>query len=191
MQHFVSVLWMVLFYSWIIFEIVIARVTKTRGGGGGKVLDRGTQLLLWLTIVPAVTACEWLRYVARGEILTAGDWLTTLAVAVMLTALAIRWTAVGKLGKAFSANVAIRSGQRLNTTGMYGWVRHPSYLGLLLVFIAIGIHSHHWVGLAIMVVPAAALLYRIHIEEIALREAFGQEYVEYSKVTKRLVPGIY
>lgn len=191
MQHIASELWMVLFYSWIIFEIVIARVTKTRRGGDGKVKDRGTQLLLWLTIVPAVTACEWLRYVARGEILTAGDWLTTLAVAVMLAALAIRWSAVWNLGKAFSANVAIRSGQRLNTTGMYGWVRHPSYLGLLLVFAAIGIHSRHWIGMALMAVPTAALIYRIHVEEIALREAFGAEYAEYSRVTKRLVPGIY
>ena len=39
--------------------------------------------------------------------------------------------------------------------------------------------------------PAAALLYRIHVEERALTEAFGAEYVQYSQVTKRLVPGIY
>jgi protein-S-isoprenylcysteine O-methyltransferase Ste14 len=41
------------------------------------------------------------------------------------------------------------------------------------------------------VFPTAALLYRIHVEEIALTGAFGEDYVEYSRVTKRLIPGIY
>jgi protein-S-isoprenylcysteine O-methyltransferase Ste14 len=29
------------------------------------------------------------------------------------------------------------------------------------------------------------------VEEIALRDAFGAEYADYSKSTKRLIPGIY
>ncbi len=32
-----------------------------------------------------------------------------------------------------------------------------------------------------MVPTTAALLYRIHVEEIALRDAFGAEYADYSK----------
>jgi protein-S-isoprenylcysteine O-methyltransferase Ste14 len=43
----------------------------------------------------------------------------------------------------------------------------------------------------VVIAPGAALLYRIHVEERALRGAFGEEYVAYSRVTKRLVPGIY
>jgi protein-S-isoprenylcysteine O-methyltransferase Ste14 len=47
-------------------------------------------------------------------------------------------------------------------------------------------------GLAIIVLlPMAALLYRIHVEEAALTGAFGAEYMEYSRRTKRLIPGIY
>jgi protein-S-isoprenylcysteine O-methyltransferase Ste14 len=42
-----------------------------------------------------------------------------------------------------------------------------------------------------VVPPTVALLYRIRIEEAALREAFGEEYVAYSNTTKRLVPGLY
>jgi protein-S-isoprenylcysteine O-methyltransferase len=53
-------------------------------------------------------------------------------------------------------------------------------------------HTRNWVGLAITLVPTtAALLYRIHVEEAALRQAFGQEYSDYSRATKRLIPGIY
>jgi protein-S-isoprenylcysteine O-methyltransferase Ste14 len=43
----------------------------------------------------------------------------------------------------------------------------------------------------VLILPTAALLYRIHVEEMALTEAFGEEYLEYSRTTKRLLPGIY
>jgi protein-S-isoprenylcysteine O-methyltransferase Ste14 len=43
----------------------------------------------------------------------------------------------------------------------------------------------------VVILPTAALLYRIHVEEMALTEAFGPQYLEYSRTTKRLFPGIY
>ena len=71
-------------------------------------------------------------------------------------------------------------------------MRHPSYTGLLIIFVAIGLHTRNWIGLSIVVIPATAvLLYRIHVEETALREAFRDEYESYSRTTKRLVPGLY
>jgi len=61
-----------------------------------------------------------------------------------------------------------------------------------LVFAAVGLHSRNWWGLIATVVPSvAALLYRIHVEEQALSDVFGQEYREYSSTTKRLLPGLY
>ncbi len=88
--------------------------------------------------------------------------------------------------------MAIQDAQQITRTGLYRFVRHPSYLGLLLVFLAIGLHSRNWISFAVVLVPTiAALLYRIHVEETALAEAFGEEYVAYSKATKRLVPGVY
>ncbi len=111
---------------------------------------------------------------------------------VLAAALAIRWTAIITLGKSFSANVAIHQSQKVHRTGLYRVVRHPSYLGLLLVFLAIGLHSRNWIGFAVVLLPTtAALLYRIHVEEAALNLALGDEYAEYSRVTKRLIPGVF
>ncbi len=71
-------------------------------------------------------------------------------------------------------------------------VRHPSYSGLLLVFLAVGLWTRNWLSLAIFVVPPMlALLYRMDVEEWALREAFGTECEEYSQETKRLIPEVY
>jgi len=118
--------------------------------------------------------------------------LKTAGLIVLVVALIIRWTAILTLGKAFSSNVAIRDSQQLNRSGLYSLVRHPSYLGLVLVFLAIGLHSRNWLSFAIVLIPTtAALLYRIQVEEAALLRAFGEEYVAYSKATKRLIPGIY
>jgi protein-S-isoprenylcysteine O-methyltransferase Ste14 len=77
-------------------------------------------------------------------------------------------------------------------TGLYRWMRHPSYTGLILIFLAAGLHTHNWISFLIITIPTtAALLYRIHVEEIALREHFGEEYIAYSRETRRLIPGIY
>lgn len=118
--------------------------------------------------------------------------LKTTGLAVLIIALVIRWSAIFTLGKFFSSNVAILDSQKLNRSGLYRFIRHPSYLGLLLVFLAIGLHSRNWLSFAIVLAPtAAALLYRIHVEESALLQAFGTEYVSYCKSTSRLIPGLY
>jgi protein-S-isoprenylcysteine O-methyltransferase Ste14 len=119
-------------------------------------------------------------------------WLTVTAIAILVAGLAIRWTAILSLGKAFSANVAIRDSQTVYRSGLYRLVRHPSYSGLLLVFAAIALDERNWLAASVVMVPTtAALLYRIHVEEAALHEAFGAQYGSYSSTTKRLIPGIY
>jgi len=186
-----AILWTSFYWAWVASEVVIAVATRT-GKSGGQVRDRGSQLILWMVIVISVTACEWMRRTMPANMFGRAAWLKTASVLVLVAALAIRWTALFTLGKSFSANVAIRESQKLMRSGLYRMVRHPSYLGLLMVFVAIGIHSRNWISLVAAMVPTtAALIYRIHVEEIALRDAFGNEYVEYGRTTKRLVPGVY
>jgi protein-S-isoprenylcysteine O-methyltransferase Ste14 len=186
-----SSFWSFLFYLWIGLEIVISVATRT-GKDDGKVSDRGSQLLLWIVIVSSITACEWLRRILPPSIPDGDHWLKPASVILLAIGLLVRCVAILSLGKAFSANVAIRDSQKMNRAGLYGVVRHPSYLGMLIIFFAIGLHSRNWLCLAIAVVPTtAALLYRIHVEEAALQQAFGEEYVIYSRETKRLIPGIF
>jgi protein-S-isoprenylcysteine O-methyltransferase Ste14 len=188
---YVSGLWTWLYWGWVASEVLIAVATRTRHGQG-KVKDRGTQVLLWIVIVASVTAAVWISYVVPAPMFHRAHWLRLTGLLILAVGLVIRWTAVWNLGSAFSANVAIRETQRVRTTGLYRYVRHPSYLGLVLIFLAIGIYSRNWISLTIVLVPPTlGLIYRIQVEEGALREAFGEEYVAYSRNTKRLVPGVY
>ena len=178
-------------YAWLIFEVVVVLLTRTRRGEG-KIGDRGSMLALWLSIMISVTAATWIGEARPRDFLVHAPWVRPVCLSILTAGFLLRLTAILSLGRAFSVNVAIRSGQRVMKTGLYAWMRHPSYTGMLLMFFAIGLGTRNWISLAIMlVVPTAALLYRIHVEELALRDHFGEEYVAYSRETKRLVPGIY
>jgi protein-S-isoprenylcysteine O-methyltransferase Ste14 len=187
----ISWLWRILVYGWTASEIYIAIATRTRRGGG-KRLDRGSMAILWITIVSAITAAEFIARMGESNMFGGAHWLKVAAIVVLVAGLAIRWTAILSLGKAFSANVAIRGSQTIYRSGLYRLVRHPSYSGLVLIFLAVALHERNWLAAAVVMAPTtAALLYRIHVEEVALTEAFGAEYVEYCTTTKRLIPGIY
>lgn len=186
-----SLLWTILFYGWTASEIFLAVATRTRQSGG-KVRDRGSMLVMWAAIIPAITAAEFIGHMVLARIMIGVQWLKLAAIIVIVAGLMLRWTAILSLGRAFSANVAIRHEQTIYQSGLYRYLRHPSYSGLLLVFLAIALHERNWLAAVVVLLPTtAAMLYRIHVEEAALREAFGAEYATYSKTTWRLIPGVY
>ena len=191
-----SIFWKIFYYAWLASEIYIAVATRTRRSNG-NVRDRGTLLLLWVVIFSSIFCGIWIGEAqgpnfVEGPMIFGAPWMKLMSLLVLIFGLALRWTAVLSLGKSFSANVAIHSTQTVLKTGLYRWMRHPSYTGLLLCILAVGLHTRNWISLLVIFIPpAAALLYRIHVEEIALREHFGQEYIDYSRQTSRLIPGIY
>jgi len=187
----ITQLWKILLYGWVASEIYIGIATRTRNSGG-KVKDSGSLMVLWVTITLAITAAEVLHHAMPPNLFGGAHWLMPAAICLLLAGVAIRWTAILSLGKAFSSNVAIRETQTVYRGGLYRLMRHPSYTGMLVVFLAIGVQERNWISLLVIMLPTtAALLYRIHVEEKALNEAFGAEYADYSRQTKRLIPGIY
>ena len=176
---------------WLAGEVLILLFTTTRGSGG-KIQDRGTQIIIWVVIIASFAIDGWMHHLFPPNMPGSSTWLRPVAVAILIVGLVIRAVAIFSLGKAFSANVAVRSGQKLNRSGLYRFVRHPSYLGLELIFLACALHTRAWACFAVVLIPPTlAVLYRIHVEETALRLAFGADYENYSRNTKQLIPGIY
>lgn len=176
---------------WWISEIGLLLFTHTRKSQG-LLGDRGSLLLLWPTIGLFIWLGSWYGERHPHTLFSGAPWLISLALALLILGLVVRWVAILSLGRAFSVNVAIQKDQQVNQSGPYRLVRHPSYSGLLLALLAIGVATRNWIALLVVVVPPVlALLYRIHVEEGALTTAFGSEYSAYSARTKRLIPGIY
>ncbi len=176
---------------WLVGEILLALITTT-GRRQGRVLDRGSQIILWVVIIASFKVGDWVHKFFSVDMPGSHSWLPPAILWILVIGLGVRAAAIVTLGKAFSANVAMRAGQRLERSGLYCVVRHPSYLGLELGLLACAAHARTWACFAVDLVPSTlAVLYRIHVEEKALRLAFGADYEDYSRGTKRLIPGVY
>jgi len=104
----------------------------------------------------------------------------------------LRFLAINQLGRFHTANVAVLKEHKIIETGLYRHVRHPSYLGALLIFFGFSLTLANWLSvLVIMSVSLCAYLYRIHEEETALIAFFGDAYRNYCLRTKRLIPKLY
>jgi len=117
-----------------------------------------------------------------------GDWLLYLGILLMVVGYSLRRYAIWVLGRAFSNILCIKEGQTLTCTGIYEKVRHPAYTGTLVAVAGIPFIFSSPIGLLPISLAVAAVLYRIRVEERMLTEKFGQEYVDYAKRTKMLVP---
>jgi protein-S-isoprenylcysteine O-methyltransferase Ste14 len=181
----------ILIVAWPVSEVILGLLLRAKRESAA-VRDRGSLALLWVTIAAGLTAGHFIRAGGPGSVGAPPAVFLTAASALIVCGLALRWAAIITLGRFFTANVAVLPGHAVVRTGVYRYMRHPAYSGLLVAFLGAGVAFDNWLSLLVIVVPiAAALSYRIHVEEAALVEALGNEYVDYCKVTKRLIPGIY
>ena len=120
-----------------------------------------------------------------------GETVRWLGVFFYLAGGALRIWPIFVLGRRFSGLVAIQPEHELVTDGIYRVIRHPSYLGMIILMLgwALAFRSGLGVILAALIVPP--LLARIRSEETLLRLQFGDEYDAYRRHTSRLIPGIY
>ena len=101
----------------------------------------------------------------------------------------LRWTAVLSLGRLFTVDVAIHSDHTVVHSGLYRFMRHPSYTGLLIAFLGLGVFFRNWLSIFGLLVPITlAVMNRVRHEERALLRALGPEYADYCARTKRFIP---
>ena len=120
-----------------------------------------------------------------------GDTIRWLGVVLFAAGGALRIWPVFVLGHRFSGLVAIQPGHTLVTSGVYGVIRHPSYLGLLVNSLGWGLAFRSGVGVLLTALLIQPLFARIRAEERLLRTQFGAEYDAYCARTSRLIPGLY
>lgn len=90
-----------------------------------------------------------------------------------------------------AANIAVEETQTVTTTGLYGIVRHPMYMGAVIMFAGIPLALDSWWGLAVLVPVVIAFAVRVADEEKLLNQELAG-YREYTgKVHHRLVPYLW
>jgi len=115
-----------------------------------------------------------------------------VALVLLWAGIALRQWSFRTLGRYFTFTIETSGDQPVIATGPYRVLRHPSYTGLLLVLVGIGLLLGNWLSLlAVAVAVTAALVYRIGVEERALEAALGDRYREYAATRKRLIPYVW
>jgi protein-S-isoprenylcysteine O-methyltransferase Ste14 len=121
----------------------------------------------------------------------AGSWFRFVMIGVAGVGLSIMFWALQSLGKNWAPSLTeMRKEPFLVTTGPYGVVRHPIYLGAFIFLAALALLAAN----LLIILPTIALLTLLYAqlpeEERMLIERFGDEYRNYMKRTPRLIPGL-
>jgi protein-S-isoprenylcysteine O-methyltransferase Ste14 len=177
----------------IVFLALSGSALFTRASlSSGEREDRGNRWVLVAFGVIGLAAGYLPAYTDRMDFWTIdGHVVRWLGVALFAAGGVLRMWPVFVLGRRFSGLVAIQPGHTLVTDGIYGTIRHPSYLGLLVNALGWALAFRSGVGVLLTLLLLPPLLARIHAEETLLQSQFGAEYEAYRSRTWRLIPGIY
>lgn len=178
--------WMVI-AVWLVSEaIVFAQHLKAVGE---RRQDRLSGPILIAFLLVAIWLGGGLAYAIPGATIVPGRLLVFgLGLVLALAGIAVRQYAIASLGRFFSVRVRTTPDQTIVETGLYRYIRHPSYSGTLLTTLGVLLCATNWVALACFVIALPGFAYRIRVEEAALSSAMGRPYRDYMARTKRLVP---
>lgn len=171
-------------------EFVLMIVKRSKKSGTKIKNDKKSLILLWITIPLSLT----IGFFAANhqEWNTLNHALAIFGLSVFIIGIIIRWISIIQLNKEFTVDVTILKNHNLKTDGMYKNLRHPSYLGLLLICFGLSISMNSILSFIVITIPLLlALSYRIKTEENILIKQFGEVYKDYMIKTYKIIPKIY
>jgi protein-S-isoprenylcysteine O-methyltransferase len=176
-----------IFFLWLLIDGVAVSRHLT---GRSENRDRFSLVLIVVGNVVGLFVAISLAFSGIGSVHSIV--LQIIGMIVMGIGIIVRSIAIAQLGRFHTPNVAVRQDHLLLETGLYKYVRHPSYLGALIAFFGLSLALGNWLSIVVtMVIMPCVYLYRIREEESALSAAFGDVYRAYCRRTKRLIPGLY
>jgi len=176
---------------WFVLELNACR-TK-RSSATSEKRDRGSLIVILFLFWIGISLGFSLSYLLpQATILWNRKLVFFTGISLMLAGIIFRRYAMSVLGRFFTFDVAIHSGQTVIEIGPYRYIRHPSYTGALVTLIGLGLALGNWAALiALLVCTGIAYNYRIVIEEAALVAALGEPYKDYMRRTRRLIPFLF
>src|SRR5215211_4563230 len=165
-------IWQACAAAWAVFELALA--IRVRGASGR---DRSF-VPLTLSVLGGLALGQFAARQAEELALPGpGWWPVALGAAVVALGLALRTWAVRELGRFFKFTVVVQADHQVVDTGPYRLIRHPSYTGLLMAELGLGIALGTWLSIpACLAPPLIAFAIRIRHEERVLASELGDPY---------------
>lgn len=152
--------------------------------------DRDHILQFFGHTLPIAAALIGLSWYARLSPEPVTWWAGILILLVFLAGSVFRVLAVYQLGTSgFKFDIVFREDQKLMTLKLYSRIRHPSYTGMMVVIFAYAMTTGSFYAAVLGLLSAwVGFQYRIHHEEVALEQQFGEAYRNYKSSTGMWIP---
>ena len=175
--------------AWLLLEAVLRRGDEARDWQGGEA-DRSSTRLVVVAYVVAFVGPFLLDTSGVGVTHT-DSALAWIGIAVGVVGLGIRVWSMRVLGRDYTRSLRTRETQAVVERGPYRLVRHPGYIGSILVWVGSRLAVNWLVAAATALVLLPVYAYRISAEEQMLVDHFGDAYRTYRARTWRLVPFVW
>lgn len=177
-------------YLYGIFEYLInlrqkhkIKIARTNDSGSLKILLFCISIGYLLSFSVAATRIGRIYY---------WNYLFVLGLIISVIGFVIRIISIKTLKQYFTYSVTQVENHELIEKGFYKSIRHPGYLGQILIFAGISISLSNWVSVILMLVSILiGYVNRINVEEKFMYKQMGKKYLDYQKKTKRLLPKLY
>ena len=179
-------------YLYGFFEILMWIILRNKMNK--KIEKKGDKGSFWIMFILIATGYSLSFAVGSTKTGRMVHWDTFFIIGAVLAifGLIIRISSILTLKQQFTYTVTKIEGHELIETGQYKWIRHPGYLGQLIIFEATAIALANWISVILMFIPVfIGYYYRIRTEEKFMLDQWGLKYSEYQNKTKKLIPGIY
>ena len=155
--------------------------------------DRGSLMVVIVAVGAGVAGGFVLASQVPSAAIPTARWpIFVLGLALMCAGIALRQWSVALLGRFFTVDIRVHQDQTVVERGPYRWLQHPSYTGMIITFVGIGLALGNWAALGLLIVlPTAGLVVRIRVEERALLDGLGEPYRRFAASRHRLVPWVW
>ena len=184
--NFVVTFWLVFLIVWGISSINAKRDIRS------KTLPRGAmvRILFGLIIVVLVQIPDIRDFIEFHPLVSANPVVEITGVILCGLGIAFAIWARINLGKNWGMPMSLKEKPELVTAGPYKFVRHPIYTGVILAMIGSALVG----GIIWIVVCLFFCVYFVSsafVEEKIMEGEFKDEYLQYKKKTKMLIPFIF
>lgn len=183
--------WFVAGYAGVAGFILLEAATRRRGAASSLEAsrdDRGTTRLIVAAYATAAIVAPLVRMRRRPQLPHAAG---PIGVGVEVAGLGLRAWSMRTLGRSYSRTLRVERTQHVVDEGPYRFVRHPGYLGSLMIWTGFALTSR---SVPVVELVGGLLGYAYHrrvgAEEALLRRDLPG-YIEYSRRTKRLIPFVW
>jgi protein-S-isoprenylcysteine O-methyltransferase Ste14 len=146
----------------------------------------------WISITIVVSITLSVQFTRWELFLMPIEWRPIFEIGGLILytlGISLRYLGSIALGAQFTRNISVDSNQPLISHSVYRSMRHPLYVGLFLLLIAVPIYLSNW----LMMVVAGGLMYlvlhqRIQLEEAKMEELLGERYLEWKAQRGKFFP---